>query len=48
VTDLILVAGLEFGPEPMAADAIAGWVERLRGADGNDAALRVFAERAAA
>ncbi len=42
------VAGLEFGPEPMAADAIAGWVERLRGADGNDAALRVFAERAAA
>jgi indolepyruvate ferredoxin oxidoreductase, beta subunit len=42
------VAGLEFGPEPLAPDAIAGWIEELRGADGEAAALRIFAERAAA
>ena len=40
-----VVASLEFEPEPMADDAVAGWVERLRGPEGREAAARMFAAR---
>jgi len=39
------VASLEFGPEPMAEDVIAAWVWRLRGPEGEEAAVRMFAAR---
>lgn len=38
-------ASLDFGPEPMAQDAIAAWVERLQGPQGEQAAMRMFAAR---
>ncbi len=39
-------ASLEFAPEPMTDDVVAGWVERLRGPDGRKTAVRMFAARA--
>ena len=39
------VASLEFGPEPMADDAVAAWVERLRGPEGAATAMRLYAAR---
>ena len=41
-------AGLEFAAEPMAEDAIATWIDRLRGPAGEATAMRMFAARGAA